>query len=279
MGLYHDGELAVQRRAGVVEQAARVGRIVRPTIPEAARAFAAARGFVILGAAGARGRVWATLLQGPPGFLSVPVEDLLRIAAVPPSDDPLAPALATGCDVGVLVIDPATRRRMRVNGRASAAASGVIEIASREVYSNCPKYIHPRDVRLPGAPAAPAVRGGALSGHQAAWLASADTLFIASRHPAAGADVSHRGGLAGFVRVAGPNRLLLPDYRGNTMFNTLGNLAAHPESGILLVDFPRGATLQLSGRAGIRWEVDAAEFPGAERLVEFDVEEVIERGL
>ncbi|HEX6616217.1 MAG TPA: pyridoxamine 5'-phosphate oxidase family protein [Gemmatimonadales bacterium] len=278
MGPYHEGELAVQRRAGVADRAAQVGRIVRPTIPEPARAFASVREFVILGAADEQGRVWATLLQGPPGFLSVPADDRLRIAATPPCDDPLATALDTGRDVGVLAIDPATRRRMRVNGRASTIAPGVIEIVTREVYSNCQKYIHPREVRLPHAPAASAVRGKTLTGNQAAWLASADTLFIASRHPAAGADVSHRGGPAGFVHVAGPNRLLLPDYRGNMMFNTLGNLAAHPEGGILLVDFERGATLQLSGRAVIHWDVDAAEFPGAERLVELDVEAVIERG-
>lgn len=279
MGPFHEGELEVQRRAGVADRAAQVGRIVHSSIPEAARTFATAREFVILGAADGRGRVWATLLRGPAGFLSAPVDHLLHIAAALPPDDPLAVALDAESDVGVLLIDPITRRRMRVNGRASPAGPGVIEIATREVYSNCPKYIRPREVRLPAAAPARAVGGQALTPGQAAWIESADTIFIASLHAAAGADVSHRGGPAGFVRVASPNRLLLPDYRGNMMFNTLGNLLTHPGAGILLVDFEGGATLQLSGRAAIRWEVDPAAFPGAERLVELDVEEVIERGL
>jgi uncharacterized protein len=134
-------------------------------------------------------------------------------------------------------------------------------------------------VRLPAADATRSIRathGLALTPAQAARLAAADTLFLASRHPAAGADVSHRGGAPGFVVVAAPDRLLIPDYAGNTMFTTLGNLAAHPEAGLLLVDFERGDTLQLTGRATIDWDPAArTEMPGAERVVEFRVEEVV----
>jgi len=93
-----------------------------------------------------------------------------------------------------------------------------------------------------------------------------------------GADASHRGGLPGFVRVEGDRRLEWPDYPGNAMFNTLGNLAADPRAGLLFVDFEQGHTLQISGRARVVWdERRAAEFAGAERVVEFDVEEVVER--
>ena len=94
----------------------------------------------------------------------------------------------------------------------------------------------------------------------------------------AGADVSHRGGEPGFVRVAAPYRVLIPDYSGNMMFNTLGNLAADPRVGVLVIDFDSGATLQISGRATIVWERAAvATFAGAERLVEIEVEAVVAR--
>jgi len=149
------------------------------------------------------------------------------------------------------------------------------------VYANCPKYIRPREVALPGpaGPGAPPVRRGTrLDADQMRRLARTDTLFLASRHPIAGADVSHRGGAPGFVHVTGPDRLVIPDYQGNTMFNTLGNLAADPRAGLLLVDFEGGGTLQLSGRARIEWDRAAvAEFEGAERLVELTVEVVLER--
>ncbi|HET6578902.1 MAG TPA: pyridoxamine 5'-phosphate oxidase family protein [Gemmatimonadales bacterium] len=278
MGPFHEGELAVQRRAGVAANAERIGRIIRREIPEAARAFAAAQRFVILGAADAAGRVWATLLQGEPGFLSAPTEELLRIDARPPPGDPLAESLGSEADVGLLVIHPATRRRMRVNGRSHPREPNGLEIATREVYSNCHKYIRPREVGLPRATGRRSVvqRGGALTPAQAAWLAVADTLFIASRHPRAGADVSHRGGPPGFVRVSAPDRLVIPDYPGNMMFNTLGNLAADPRAGLLLVDFDGGGTLQLTGRAAIHWDPAVwGDFPGAERLVELRIDEVV----
>ncbi len=253
--------------------AERIGRIIRREIPEAARAFAAAQRFVVLGAADAAGRVWATLLQGEPGFLSAPTEELLRIEARAPPGDPLAEALARETDVGLLVIHPATRRRMRVNGRAHPREPYGLEIATREVYSNCQKHIRPREVRLPHATGRPPTleHGGALTSAQAAWLSASDTLFIASRHPDAGADVSHRGGPPGFVRVSSPRRLVIPDYPGNMMFNTLGNLAADPRAGLLLVDFDVGATLQLTGRAAIHWApATLGDFPGAERVVELE---------
>ena len=280
MGPFHEGELEVQRRAGVAAGAARVGRIIRSTIPEVARGFAAERRFAILGAADSDGRVWASLLRGEPGFLTVPADDRLRLNASLPPGDPLAAALAVEADLGVLLIDPLTRRRMRLNGRSHPLASG-LELATREVYSNCPKYIHPREASLArGADAAGGTveRASALTPPQAARLAAADTLFLASRHPSAGADVSHRGGDPGFARVAAPDRLLIPDYAGNTMFNTLGNLVADPRAGVLVWDFETGDTLQLAGRAAIVWHSDSlSSYPGAQRLVEFAIDAVVER--
>ena len=275
MGPFHDGELEVQRRAGVALNAERIGRGIHPTIPPLARQFALERHFAVVGAADACGRVWASLLRGAPGFLTVPAEDRLRIAARLDDADPLAEALAVEADVGLLLIDPATRRRMRVNGRARPDGATGLEITTREVYANCPKYIHPREVALPARATLPVRRGSSLDAGQMRRLADADTLFLASRHPVAGADVSHRGGARGFVHVTGPNRLVIPDYPGNMMFNTLGNLAADPRAGLLLVDFEHGDTLQLSGRARIEWDSAARDgMPGAERVVEFEIDQV-----
>ena len=279
MSPFHEGELEVQRRAGVAAGAERVGRIVRREIPPVARAFAAERRFVILGAADAGGRVWATVLHGEPGFLSVPADDRLLVDARPAAGDPLAQTLEAEADIGLLIIDPPTRRRMRINGRARPVGAGTLEVTPREVYSNCPKYIHPREVPLSSGEEDDLVveRGTTLLPAQAVRLGAADTLFIASRHPRAGADVSHRGGDPGFVRVAAPDRLYVPDYSGNMMFNTLGNIAADPRAGLLLIDFRTGGTLQITGRAAIVWEDPALPtFPGAQRLVELDIEAVVE---
>jgi uncharacterized protein len=278
MATYHEGELEVQRRAGVALNAERIGRSIHATIPPLAWQFALECSFAVVGAGDADGRVWASLLRGAPGFLTVPAENRLHIAARLDDDDPLAEAFTGEVDVGLLLIDPATRRRMRVNGRARPDGASGLEVTTREVYANCPKYIRPREVALPGAVSSPVRLGSSLDGGQMRRLADADTLFLASRHPVAGADVSHRGGARGFVHVTAPDRLVIPDYSGNMMFNTLGNLAADPRAGLLLVDFEHGGTLQLSGRARIEWDRSAvAAYEGAERLVELTVEAVVER--
>lgn len=51
-----------------------------------------------------------------------------------------------------------------------------------------------------------------------------------------GVDISHRGGLPGFIHIENDNRLLIPDYSDNHFFNTLGNLAANPKAGLLFID-------------------------------------------
>jgi predicted pyridoxine 5'-phosphate oxidase superfamily flavin-nucleotide-binding protein len=119
-----------------------------------------------------------------------------------------------------------------------------------------------------------------LDARQRAWIGNADTLFIASFHPEGGADASHRGGFPGFVSVLGDDRLAFPDFPGNAMFNTLGNLTEYPRAGLLFVDFETGDVLQLSGRAqvesdfSVRLDVDEvretrAASPLRFRLVEY----------
>ena len=277
MSRFHPGELAVQERAGVQARAERVGGSIRREIGPPAEAFLAERRWVVLAAADDRGRPWATALTGPPGFARATGPRTVRLAAVPAPDDPLSPHLAAGGMAGLLAIDPPTRRRMRVNGTLEPG-DGALLLHAEQVYANCPRYIHPRDAGTGGAPRGSSRRGRALSDAQRAWIRRADTFFIATVNPGEGADASHRGGPAGFVAVEG-NRLVWPDYAGNMMYNTLGNIALHGRAGLLFLDFERGARLMLTGTARIEWDpARARQVPDAERLVELDVEEVVEMG-
>ena len=93
-----------------------------------------------------------------------------------------------------------------------------------------------------------------------------------------GIDVSHRGGKPGFAMVAHETLLLLPDYAGNCMFNTLGNIAISPKCGLLFIDFDTGDSLQLTGEAEILWEpAHTRRFPGAQRVLAFSVEETLHK--
>jgi len=118
---------------------------------------------------------------------------------------------------------------------------------------------------------------GALDDSQREWIRAADTFFIATRSREAGADASHRGGEPGFVDVVDGSRLAWPDYSGNRMFQTLGNLATDASAGLVFIDFEAGRTLQLTGRAVVDWEAGrAAGYPGAERVVDFAITRVAE---
>jgi uncharacterized protein len=295
MAPYHAGELAVQARVGVQEMARRIGNSIRPSIPAAAQEFLRGQPMLVVASLDADGRVWASLLAGPPGFVRALDERTVLIAARPAAGDPLGDNLRTGAQIGLLAIEFATRKRMRLNGVVeglSADTDGrpggglALRVHAQQVYSNCHKYIQAREwTALPDGRASggdpdsspPMPRHHALTAGQQRWIERADTFFIASGHPEGGADASHRGGLPGFVRIQDDGRLVFPDYAGNMMFNTLGNIAANPSAGLLFMDFKIGATLQLTGRADVIWDADRiAEFAGAERVVAFEVDEAIE---
>jgi len=277
---YHDGELAVQKRAGVQAMAARIGHGIRTQIPRPAADFLSEQRFAVLGALADDGRMWASIVTGEPGFLSAIDVDTLRVSAAPSSDDPLADVWSRPAEVGLLAIDFAERRRMRINGNSRPAGRG-LEIATEQVYANCPKYIQAREITPSAAPAAAgrrAVHSPALGPEASRIVSSADTFFVASAVPGLGADVSHRGGEPGFVTVVDDRTLLWPDYSGNTMFQTLGNIAKDGRTGLLFVDFTTGDVVQLTGTARILWDDPRiARTPGAERLVEFTVEHLVER--
>lgn len=279
---FHRGELDIQAREGTVREAERVGRSIGSVFPPPARAFLHAQRMVVVAArAPETGRVWASLLTGAPGFASVRDAHSLVVLAEPVPGDPLRPVLREEADVGLLGIELATRRRMKARGRSEPLPEGGFLLWPRSVYSLCPKYIQARKVEPPTAPSAlqaeVAYAGTALTDAQQRWLGRADTFFIATHTDEGGADASHRGGNPGFVRVHDAHALEFPDYAGNNMFNTLGNLALDARAGLLFIDFDGGGTLQLTGTARATWAPERlARHAGARRVVDFQVEEVRE---
>ncbi len=108
-------------------------------------------------------------------------------------------------------------------------------------------------------------------------IETADTFFLGTTHATAGNDASHRGGAPGFVRVADEGQLWWPDYPGNNMFNSFGNLAADPTAALLFLDFRAGVILQLSGTATVCWDDVSAGGDDAPtgRRVEFVARRVV----
>jgi uncharacterized protein len=265
MGTVHDGEREVQLRAGVHERsAAAMQQVVRSAMPEQHIELFEKLPTMMVGGLDAQRRPWATVLSGWPGFMHAPDAQHLRIEALPGHDDPVQ--LQPGMPLGLLGLEPHTRRRNRMNGSVVALDSHGFTLQVDQSFGNCPKYIQarvPRWMKRDTPPPAQA-EGAQLSDAAQRLVSAADTLFIASSTPEArghagadGVDVSHRGGLPGFVRVSddasGATVLHIPDYRGNNFFNTLGNLAVHPKAGLLFIDYERGDLLQLTGHTEVAW--------------------------
>lgn len=274
--MYHSGELAVQRRMGQEAIATRVGRMIRTEVPAAAAEFLAEQPMIVIAAAGDDGRVWTSLIAGPPGFVHADDPRTILLEGLPAPGDPVGDALRSEQQIGMIAIEPQTRRRMRVNGSAEPVGTG-LRIHTDQVYSNCPKYISRRHIaEVRSADGLPDVqRGESLTNRQQALIARADAFFIGSADTAGNADASHRGGNPGFLQVLSPRQLRWPDYRGNSMFMTLGNIAANPRCGLLVVDWYSGSTIQLTGTAEINWD-EADSGAGTQCAVDFTIDEVVE---
>jgi uncharacterized protein len=278
---FHAGEIAMQRAASSEARMREIGpRVIRDHLPDQHREFFEQLPTLLVGSVDAQGRPWASMLVGFPGFIETPDARHLHVDVLPRADDPLRAQLRVGAALGVLGIEPQTRRRNRMNGTIVAVDDEGFELQVDQSFGNCPKYIQARAPRWVGhAAPLPAVRreGANLSSEAVALIAAADTLFIASTAAGEGVDVSHRGGRPGFVRIeaeAGGTVLTFPDFIGNFFFNTLGNITAWPRAGLLFVDHDTGGVLQLTGGATIVAggpEVEA--FAGAQRLVRITVDE------
>ena len=286
---FHAGEQALQQRVGVHERMAAIGsQLLRDHMPDQHRELFEKLPTLLLGALDAQGQPWATLVAGPPGFVHTPGARHMQIAVAPDAADPALAALAAhgaGAPVGVLGLEPHTRRRNRMNGRVASFGAQGLAVDVVQSFGNCPKYIQAREpgLRPVVAPPAPArALGPQLDAEMLALVARSDTLFIASAsapRPGAarseGVDVSHRGGEPGFVCAEFTSDglvLSLPDYPGNLFFNTLGNLAQHPLAGLLWVDYDDGSLLHVAARAELLWgEAERAPWPGAQRVLQLQV--------
>jgi predicted pyridoxine 5'-phosphate oxidase superfamily flavin-nucleotide-binding protein len=78
-----------------------------------------------------------------------------------------------------------------------------------------------------------------------------DCFFLATADELGRPTCSYKGGDPGFVRVLDDRTIAFPNYDGNGMYLSMGNLARNPEVGLLFVDFERGRRLRVQGSATI----------------------------
>jgi predicted pyridoxine 5'-phosphate oxidase superfamily flavin-nucleotide-binding protein len=289
---FHAGELAVQQRAGESIAGESNGTMISDTVMKGARAFVRQQAMAVLASRDADGAMWASLIFGRPG--SMQADDGrhfsidLKQATIDERDPLWRNVRAVGKQdvsqeptnrLGALIIDLATRRRIRINGAANIEDGRWLRMDVEESYPNCPKYISRRVVHLPleeqnPEPVMSTIEQAALDATTVATIGHADAFFIATESPDRGHDASHRGGDPGFLKVTGPRNLRWAEFPGNSMYNTLGNLVQDPHAGIVVPDFAHGRMIQLTGTAETLWNQPdpRGESGGTGRFVGFTVD-------
>lgn len=260
---FHIGELKVQQLAGEQSIATKVGKIIQPKIPNGALNFLRQQSILWLGVEDQENQPWAFPLFGSPSFINPTNGELLKIdlrksIALPKQ---WYDYLKKSKNIGSLAIELSSRRRLRINGTIQKINKQQLHINVKEAYPNCPKYIRKREMlgKIDFSNYHFLARGNDLDTHLHNIIHQSDTAFVVSIGPN-GADLSHRGGEMGFIKVTDKNKLLMPDYTGNSMFNTLGNFKTNPLGGLLIIDFNQGLLLQLSGKINLFFNTEHPKF-------------------
>jgi len=106
------------------------------------------------------------------------------------------------------------------------------------------------------------------SNEDRAFIESRPMFFLATADAQGRPDCSYKGGAPGFVRVTGEDELAFPNYDGNGMYRSLGNLLVNPAVGLLFIDFESPRRLRVNGLARIAEDDPLQpELPGAQLLV------------
>lgn len=125
--------------------------------------------------------------------------------------------------------------------------------------------------------------GSAINDEQALFIEGCPFFFLATADTDGHCDCSYKGTepdadgrLLPVAWVATPQRLLFPDYAGNRMFNSLGNILANPHVGMIFIDFSAQTRLRVNGTATVlesegEWR---ERWPAAARAVEVGVDQV-----
>ncbi len=108
-----------------------------------------------------------------------------------------------------------------------------------------------------------------------AFIEGRDMFFLATGDDEGNLDCSYKGGEPGFVRVIGERTVAFPNYDGNGMFMSTGNILLHSKVGMLFIDWEHQWRMRLNGVASIHYDHPLmAEFPEAQFIVEVEARQI-----
>jgi len=256
---FTNGQLAIQKITKEEHIAKMRIPMVKDTLHERFIPFLEYQILAFPGSQDAQGNLWISLLVGERGFIKAPsiheiTFDISKITSN--KNDIFFKNIETNATVGLLFHEAARRARYRAWGNATKK-DNLLSFNINMGYPSCPKHIQEEIIQLPeNSPTVTSKteKGTTLNGLEKEWIANAHTFFITTQTKKGDIEASHRGGNPGFIEVLENGHLRVPDYLGNSMFSTLGNIYENPKAALLFVDYKKGQTLQLSGLATLEFD-------------------------
>jgi ferredoxin-NADP reductase/predicted pyridoxine 5'-phosphate oxidase superfamily flavin-nucleotide-binding protein len=244
-----------------------------------------------LGTLDADSRPWTTLWGGSPGF-SEPLGGgfIGTRTLVDATHDPVVQALVgdavdgemmqpkDGKMLAGLAIDLMTRKRVKIAGKMVAGTAKEVDVELdgendksdlptkqtqiqlvtkiEQSLGNCPKYLNQYQLQPALVKAEQLAEGAALTAEAKALITHADMFFMTTS-TSQDMDVNHRGGPPGFVRIISATEIAYPEYSGNRLYQSLGNLQLNPKIGITFPHYETGDVLYITGTTEILVGADA----------------------
>lgn len=264
---WHKGELSIQKMAGTYERMAEIGpKFIHEFMPQQHREFFESLSMVYIGYTDHFSQTCASMLFGTAHFIQSPTETELVVNTQNSLGDFITDDLKVGDRVGLLGIEFDSKRRNRVNAIITDINQKNITLKILQSFGNCPKYIQPKTFKPnPDYGEFSISTSDQLNDADRQKITNADAFFIASSFDDGqqlnnrGADISHRGGSAGFVTINSRGQLLVDDYVGNGFFNTIGNLLENPIASLLFCDWHSGNALQIKVSSQVLWLDEASQ--------------------
>ena len=139
---------------------------------------------------------------------------------------------------------------------------------------NCPKYLNQYEIHPVAIVRSKLLHTGPTLPEEGKALIAKSDMFFLSTITETDQDVNHRGGPSGFVRVISSSEIIYPEYSGNRLYQSLGNLRLNPKIGIVFPDYETGDALYITGTADILIGKDAAGMlPGSNLAVKVTIDE------
>ena len=262
--IFQEGQIALQQITKETEIAHGRLRSVQPNVHQKFVGFIEGQIFAIPSSEDQEGNLWISLLVGKRGFIKVPSLQEITIdlsQMLSNRSDIFFDNIASKSTVGVLFHEAIRRSRYRAWGQANLV-DDLLSIKIKMGYPSCPKHIQKEVIELASdieALSPTRETGSDLGQSEKNWITSAHTFFIGTQSKKGDMEASHRGGDPGFVEFLDNDILRVPDYYGNSIYSTLGNIYVNPKVALLFVDFEKGETLQITGTAELQFDQNSEE--------------------